>query len=179
MSEKRENYIISIFTENYVGLLSRVAGIFTRRHINIEAISASKSEIENVHRYTILICEEESLVKKVTLQIEKQVDILRAFYHHENDTIYQKVALFKFNIAVLDDQDFNQKLMVNNARVHTVEKEFIIVEKVGTDPAIMALFDILKPYNILEFNKSGRIAITKPMKTVQKHIEELHSEHKI
>jgi len=87
----KENFIINIYTENYIGLLSRVAGIFTRRHINIETMSVSKSEMENIHRFTILIHEELEMVKKVTKQFEKQVDVLKAFSHHEDDTIYQKI----------------------------------------------------------------------------------------
>ena len=77
----KEQFTISIFTENQIGLLNRVSIIFTRRHINIESITASESEEEDIHRYTIVITEAESLVKKVVLQLEKQVDIVKAFYH--------------------------------------------------------------------------------------------------
>ncbi len=74
-------YSISIFTEDIIGLLSRVTIIFTRRHINIESITASESEIKRIYRYTIVITVSEEQVKKIIGQIEKQVDVLKAFYH--------------------------------------------------------------------------------------------------
>jgi len=98
----RQKFTVSIFTENEVGLLQRVSGIFTRRHINIESITSSVSEIEHVHRYTIVINEELDLVKKVVLQLEKQVDVLKAFYHLEEETIFQEVALFKLATNILE-----------------------------------------------------------------------------
>ena len=77
--EKRR-YTISVFTEDRVGLLNRVTIIFTRRKINIDSITASVSEIKGVHRYTIVVQESKELVKKVTAQIEKQVEVLKAFF---------------------------------------------------------------------------------------------------
>ena len=67
---KKERYTISVFTEDIVGMLNRVTIIFTRRKINIESIAASESEIQNIHRYTLVISEPEAMVKKVVLQLK-------------------------------------------------------------------------------------------------------------
>ena len=72
----KTTYSISIFTEDIIGLLSRVTIIFTRRHINVESITASESEIKGIYRYTIVITVSEEQVKKIVSQIEKQVDVL-------------------------------------------------------------------------------------------------------
>ena len=64
----KNQFTISVFTENQIGLLNRVSIIFTRRHINIESITASESEVKGIHRYTIVISEELGLVKKVVKQ---------------------------------------------------------------------------------------------------------------
>jgi len=175
--EQKQKFTISIFTENEVGLLQRVSGIFTRRHINIESITSSVSEIENVHRYTIVICEDLPLVKKLVLQLEKQVDVLKAFYHYEDDTIFQEVALFKLATNIVENgMRLEQILRDNHARILSIEKEFLVIEKTGQEHEINTLFQKLKPFDILEFARSGRVAITKPMKTVQKHIEDLQLE---
>ena len=65
---KKELITVSIYTENFVGLLNRVTTIFTKRHVNIESITASKSEIENVHRYTIVVKESENLIEKIPMK---------------------------------------------------------------------------------------------------------------
>ena len=97
----KRRYTISVFTEDQVGLLNRVTIIFTRRKINIESIAASDSEVANVHRYTIVITETEDMLKKVVLQLEKQVEIIKAFYHEDADVVYQELALYKIPTEIL------------------------------------------------------------------------------
>lgn len=168
----KQRFTLSIFTEDIVGLLNRVTIIFTRRKINIESITASESEIEGIHRYTIVVTESEDLIKKVTLQLEKQVEIIRAFYHLDNDVIYQELALYKIPTSVLANGGEVEKIVRSfNARVLSVEKEFTIIEKTGHKEETQQLFNALKPYLILEFVRSGRIAITKPMQTLKSILE--------
>jgi len=72
-----------------------------------------------------------------------------------------------------DNEKFNAIVRDNKAEILLIEAEFLIVKKVDKDPEIIELFEKLKEFEILEFNKSGRIAITKKMKTLKKHVEEL------
>ena len=97
----KKRYTISVFTEDIVGLLNRVTIVFTRRKINIESIAASDSEVQNIHRYTIVVNETEDLVKKVTLQLDKQVEVIKAVYHLDEEIIYQEIALFKVPTDIL------------------------------------------------------------------------------
>ena len=90
MSQNKQLYTVSIYTENNIGLLNRISAIFQRRHINIESINTSASEIEGVSRFTIIINISEDQVKKIIGQIEKQVEVIRAYYHTEEETIYQE-----------------------------------------------------------------------------------------
>ena len=73
METKKQLYTISIYTENNIGLLNRISAIFQRRHINIESINTSVSEIEGVSRFTILVNMTENQIQKILGQIEKQV----------------------------------------------------------------------------------------------------------
>ena len=164
----KQRYTLSIFTEDIVGMLNRVTIIFTRRKINIESIAASESEIEGVHRYTIVITETEDLVEKVRLQLEKQVEVIRAFYHLDENVIYQEIALYKVPTTILANGGEAEKIVrLHYARVLSVEKEFTVIEKTGHKEETQQLFNALKPYGILEFVRSGRIAITKPMRTLE------------
>ena len=92
---ENNTYNISVFTENSVGMLNRITIIFTRRNINIESITASESEIEGIHRYTIVVNEPKETVRKVVSQIEKQIDVVKAFYHSDDEVVYQEIALYK------------------------------------------------------------------------------------
>jgi acetolactate synthase-1/3 small subunit len=175
----KKRYTISVFTEDQVGLLNRVTIIFTRRKINIESIAASDSEVENVHRYTIVITEKEDTVKKVVLQLEKQVEIIRAFYHQDDEIVYQEIALYKLPTDVLFEGNVVEKIVRSHyARILSVESNFTVIEKTGHKEETQALFNDLKPYGILEFVRSGRVAISKPMTTLTSIVEKLENEIK-
>lgn len=167
-------YNISVFTENSIGMLSRISLIFTRRHINIESISVSPSEVEGVHRYTIVVNVTREQVQKLVGQIEKQIEVLKAFFHLDEEVVYQEIALFKIPTSMFSTEGgAEQILREHHARILTIESEFTIVEKTGHSSDIQNLFEALKPYNLLEFVSSGRVAISKPMKTLEAHLEDL------
>jgi len=171
---KKERYTISVFTEDIVGMLNRVTIIFTRRKINIESIAASESEIPNIHRYTLVISEAEDMVKKVVLQLEKQVEVVKAVYHKDSEVVYQEIALYKVPTEVLLSGGEAEKIVrAHHARVLSVEPAFTVIEKTGHKAETQALFDELEPYGMLEFVRSGRVAITKPMKTLKSIVKEL------
>lgn len=172
----KKRYTISIFTEDIVGLLNRVTIIFTRRKINIESIAASDSEVQNIHRYTIVVNESEEIVKKVTLQLEKQVEVIKAVYHLDDEIIYQEIALFKVPTSILmQGGEAEHIVRSHHARVLSVEPEFSVIEKTGHKEETQHLFDELEPYGILEFVRSGRVAITKPMRTLTSIVNELEN----
>jgi acetolactate synthase-1/3 small subunit len=171
-----KTFNISVFTENSIGMLSRISLIFTRRHINIESITASPSELEGIHRYTIVVNETLEQVKKVVGQIEKQVDVLKAFYHSDEEVVYQEIALYKIPTKQLAIKGGAERILRNHyARILAIEEEFTIIEQTGQQDEIKKLFDELKPYGLLEFVGSGRVAISKPMKTLEEHIRDLKS----
>lgn len=177
MSEK-QHHTISIFTENNVGLLHRITIIFTRRQINIESITVSESEVKGIHRYTIVISEEEEKVRKVVKQIEKLVEVLQAFYHKDEQTVYQEIALYKLPIKALTTGiQLEQFVRENHARILTIEQDFFIIEKTGHKEETQALFEKLEPHGLLEFVRSGRVSITKPMQDLSEYLKELEKKH--
>jgi acetolactate synthase-1/3 small subunit len=169
-----ETFNISVFTENRIGILNRITIIFTRRYLNIDSITASECEVPGVYRYTIVLKTDEDQVKKVVGQIEKQVDVLKAFYHRDEDVVHQELSMFKLRTDdFLNLKDREKVLNDHKARVVTLEKDFIMIERTGTDEEINKLFKELNKAGVLEFARSGRVAISKPMKSLEEHLVEL------
>lgn len=164
---------ISVFTENKIGILNRITIIFTRRHLNIESITASESEIPGVYRYTIVVKTTQEQVIKVVAQIEKLIEVLKAFYHLDEQVVHQEIALYKLETKVFSSIDSEKILRKHNARIIAIEPEFTILEKSGHPEELMALFNDLNVIGVLEFVKSGRVAISKPMKTLETYLNEL------
>jgi len=143
-------------------LLNRISAIFQRRHINIESINTSVSEIEGVSRFTILVNMTENQIQKILGQIEKQVEVIKAYYHNEEDTIYQESCLFKIKSDLLfEERQIQNIIKESNARIVTVNKEFFVLEKSGRRSELEVLHRELSAFGIMQFVRSGRIAITK------------------
>jgi len=175
----KKQFTISIYTENLIGLLHRVTVIFTRRHINIESITASESEVSGIHRYTVVVTEDEQKVKNVIKQIEKQIDVFKAFYHPNENIVYQEMALYKMPTSTLSESKEVEKIVrQHHARLLAVEPQFTIIEKTGFKEETQALFEELRPHGILEFVRSGRISISKPMKEFQEYFKEVENASK-
>lgn len=175
----KERFNVSVFTENRIGILNRITIIFTRRYLNIDSITASECEIPGVYRYTIILRTSEEQIGKVVGQIEKQVDVLKAFYHRDEDVVYQELAMYKIPTSNFMNGNFTEDVVrKHQARILAIEKEYTMIEKTGKEKEILDLFEELKPLGILEFARSGRVAISKPMKTLEEYIRELESINK-
>ena len=160
--EDKKLFTVSIYTENNIGLLNRISAIFQRRHINIESLNTSASEIAGVSRFTILVNMTEENIKKIIGQIDKQVEVIKAFYHTDEETIYQESCLFKIKSDLLFEEPQIQNIIkLSNARIVTVNKEFFVLEKSGRKSEVELLHRELSAFGIMQFVRSGRIAITK------------------
>ncbi|MBI3520918.1 MAG: acetolactate synthase small subunit, partial [Bacteroidetes bacterium] len=114
-------YTLSVFTEDKIGLLNRITIIFTRRHINIESITASESEVKGIYRYTIVITVSQEQVEKLVGQIEKQVEVLKAFYHINNDILSREMALYKVSADALKENElFTRIVNENHAKILSI-----------------------------------------------------------
>lgn len=167
-------YTIKVHTENHIGLLNRITIVFTRRHINIESLTVSASEIKGIHKFTIVVNTTETLIKKVVLQIDKLVEVLRAEYYTDDDIIFQEIALYKVpTLAFLDGNKVERMIRNSGARILRIEKDYTVIEKTGHKEETTNLFDKLKPFGVLQFIRSGRVAITKERKEMSTYLQEL------
>jgi len=159
---ERKWFTISVYSENNVGLLNRISGIFLKRHINIESLNVSKSEIENVSKFTIVVYTTEDWTRKIVGQIEKQIEVIKAFYHTDEETIYQESAIFKIASRLLfDERQIQNIIKESNAQIVTVSREFFVLAKTGRKGEIDEVYQQLIPFGIMQFVRSGRIAVSK------------------
>ncbi|WP_345948443.1 MULTISPECIES: acetolactate synthase small subunit [unclassified Mucilaginibacter] len=162
LPEGKQEFNITVYTENQIGLLNRIAIIFTRRKINIDSLNTSPSEIESIHRFNIVIDETEEVVRKVCRQIEKQVEVLKVYYHTNADIIWQEMALYKVPADIIAEKASVERLLrENGARAVVIRKDYIVFETTGHREETDNLIKVLQPYGLIEFVRSARIAIIK------------------
>jgi len=172
MEKEIKQFTVSVYTENNIGLLNRISAIFQRRHINIESINSSVSEIEGVSRWTLVVNLSEEQMKKIIGQIEKQVEVIKAYYHIEEEIIYQESCIFKMRSDLLfDERQIQNIIKDSNARIVTVNREFFVIEKSGRKEEIELLQRELSIFGIMQFTRSGRISVSKEEMKISKMLE--------
>lgn len=158
----KQEYTITVYTENQVGLLNRIAILFSRRKINIESMNTSPSEVEGIHRFTIVINETEEVARKLARQMEKQVDVLRAFYNSDDEIVWQELALYKVPTQEIAEKVKVERLLrAYGARVVVIRKDYTVFETTGQREETDKLLRVLEPFGLIEFVRSARVAIIK------------------
>lgn len=167
-------YTVTVFSENRVGLLNQISIIFTRRKLNIESLSVSPSSIKGVHKFTITAYSDAETMDKLVKQIEKRIDVLKSFYYTDDELVYQEIALYKVPTGkLLDEKNLEAIIRRHNARILEITREYTVIEKTGHSEETEALFAELKAYDIRQFVRSGRVAVTKsPQEYVTMFIDE-------
>lgn len=158
----RTLYTVTVFTENQVGLLNQISIIFTRRKLNIESLSVSPSSIKGVHKFTITSYSDRETMDKLVKQIEKRIDVLKSFCYTDKDIVYQEIALYKVPTEkLLNEKNLEIIIRRHNARILEITPEYTVIEKSGHSEETESLFSELKRYDITQFVRSGRVAVTK------------------
>lgn len=169
-----KEYTLNVYSENHIGLLNQITIIFTRRKVNIESLTVSESQIEGIHSFTIVTRTTEHQIKKIVKQIEKLVEVLKAFVYEDNEIVYQEIALYKIpTTAITGGIEIGRIIRNNNARILDIQPDYIVIEKTGKKSETQELLKKLEPYDVHEFIRSGRVAITKPMKKLTEYLKDL------
>ncbi len=156
-------YTITVFSENTVGLLGQITIIFTRRALNIETLSVSPSAIEGIHKFTITLFSTQDVVEKVVKQIDKRIDILKSYYNTDEDLVYQEIALYKVATGkLLALGTIENWIRDHNTRILEMNEDFVVFQKAGHYDETQRFFEELsESVGVLQFIRSGRVAITK------------------
>lgn len=152
-----KEYILTVFSENKVGLLSQITTVFTCRNVNIESLTVSESALAGIHKFTIVVYTDPEQIEKLAKQIEKKIDILKVFVYTSDEVVQQEIALYK----VTRSNNVEKLVRDHHVRILEICDDYIVVEKTGHKEETQKLFDLLKPYGVQQFVRSGQVAIIK------------------
>lgn len=152
-----KEYIITVFSENKVGLLSQITTVFTCRNVNIESLTTSESALPGIHKFTIVVYSNPEQIDKLVKQIEKKIDVLKAFVYTSEEVIRQEIALYK----VARNNNIEKLVREHHVRILEISDDYIVLEKTGHKEETQVLFELLQPYGVQQFVRSGQVAIIK------------------
>ena len=156
-------YTLLVYSENIAGILNQITAVFTRRQVNIESLNVSASSIPGVHKYTITAWSDEDQIIKITKQIEKKIDVIKASYYTDDQLFIREVGLYKLSTSeVLNNPEISRMIRKADAHIMEVNPTFCSVMLSGMTEDITALYYALNKYNcVLQYTRSGRIAVTR------------------
>ena len=165
-----QEYIITVFSENKVGLLSQITTVFTCRNVNIESLTTSESALAGIHKFTIVVRTDPEKIEKLARQVEKRIDVLKVFVFTYDEVVQQEIALYK----VTRSRNVEQLVRRHNVRILEIDDDYIVVEKTGYKSETRELFELLQPYGVQQFVRSGTVAIVKSRRELlNEYLEEL------
>ena len=156
-------FTLLVYSENIAGILNQITAVFTRRQVNIESLNVSASSIPGVHKYTITAWSDEDQIVKITKQIEKKIDVIKASYYTDDQLFIREVGLYKLSTPeVLNNPEISRMIRKADAHIMEVNPTFCSVMLSGMTEDITALYYALNKYNcVLQYTRSGRIAVTR------------------
>jgi len=130
-----------------------------------------------LHSFVITINTTADKAEHLRKIIEKQVEVFKAFLYEEKQVIAQEVALFKVATKGISANNILEQIMrSSNARIISMEPEFIVIEKTGKQDEISELLEQLSIYDVREFIQSGRVIVTKPMGKLSDILRDLENQ---
>jgi acetolactate synthase-1/3 small subunit len=167
----KKEFTLTIYTENQVGLINKIAIMFSRRKISLESFNTSPSEVPNIYRFTIVVIESESVVKNLVKQIEKIVDVFKVYCNTNEEIVWQQMALYKVPTEVIIKEVKVERLLREyGAKAVVIRSDYTVFEATGQGDEINKLLKKLDKFGLIEFVRSSRIAIINASDGIHKKV---------
>jgi acetolactate synthase-1/3 small subunit len=161
-------HTLSVLVENRAGVLSRVAGLFSRRGFNIESLAVGTCEEPTMSRMTIVVIGDDAQIEQVMKQLNKLIDVIKVSDITENETVERELALIKVSAEPGTSRaEVMQVASIFRAHIVDVGAKTVILQVTGDTEKIDALESLLNQYGVKEMVRTGKIALLRGAKTVK------------
>jgi acetolactate synthase-1/3 small subunit len=154
-----KQYTLSILVRNHAGVLSHVAGLFTRRGYNIESITAGITERSDITRITIVVTGDNKIVEQVLKQCQKLVDVIKVTSLKYNESVTRELAIISVKAQPENRSRIIEIAGVFNANVVDMAEDALILEAVGNARHINSIIQLLSPFGIEDIARTGVAAL--------------------
>jgi acetolactate synthase I/III small subunit len=159
MAEHLTHHILSVLVENKAGVLSRVAGLFSRRGFNIFSLAVSPTDDDRFSRMTIVVDAESAPIEQVTRQLDKLINVVEIRELTPGGAVERELML----ATVRADAEFRGQVTelasIFEAKILDVGPEALTLMAAGTPEKLDAMEELLRPFGIAELQRTGRIAL--------------------
>ena len=160
-------HTLAILVENKPGVLTRVAGLFSRRGFNIESLAVGVTENKDISRITILVSGDDNVLEQVEKQLNKLIDVIRVSDIPAEESVNRELALIKVGVDTTTRAEVMQIVDIFRAKIVDVGIKSLIIEVTGDESKINAIEQLLRQFGIKEMVRTGKIAMNRGAKVVQ------------
>lgn len=154
-------HTISVLVENRFGVLARVAGLFSGRGYNIDSLCVGETVDPSISRMTIVTHGDDRVIEQIEKQLNRLIDVIRVNDLTQEDHVERELVLIKVKVENEKRRDVMEIANIFRAKVVDVNPKTLTLEITGDEEKINAIIELLKPYNIKELVRTGKIAITR------------------
>ena len=154
-------HIISVLVENHFGVLARVSGLFGARGFNIDSLAVGETEDPTISRMTIVVEGDERTLEQVKKQLNRLIDIIKVQDIVQEDLLEREVVLTRIGFNHKNRAEILEAVNAFQGKVVDASQNTLTIEVTGDQAKIRSVFELLKPYGVLEVVRSGRIALSR------------------
>ncbi|MGM0770356.1 MAG: acetolactate synthase small subunit [Halobacteriota archaeon] len=158
-------HTLAVLVENKYGVLTRVAGLFSRRGFNIDSLAVGITEDPTISRMTIVVRGDDLVLEQVTKQLNKLIDVIRVTDLGADESVERELALIKVNADPSNRAEIIQIVDIFRARIIDVASKSVTIEVTGDSNKIKAIQTLLRPFGIKEMARTGKVALTRGSKS--------------
>lgn len=153
--------ILSVLVENRVGVLSRTAGLFSRRGFNIASLAVGETSDSTVSRMTIVVEGDGHVVEQVEKQLNKQIDVIKVRSLDTGGVTCRELALIKVNAVPQNRGQITDIARIMKADIVDLSPTTMTIEIADRPERVQLILNMLEPYGIVEMTRTGMIALQK------------------
>lgn len=157
-------HTFAVLVENSPGVLSRVAGLFSRRGFNIDSLVVSSTEDKTVSKMTIVADGDAQVLEQVSKQLNKQVDVIKVNDITYEETVDRQLALIRVACEPAVRTEIMQLMDIYRCKIVDVGRKSLMIEAVGDEAKIQAILKSLEVYGITELVCTGKVAMVRGAK---------------
>lgn len=154
-------HVISVKVENRAGVLARVSGLFSARGYNIDSLTVSQTENDDISIMTIVVRGDDRIIEQVKKQLNKLVDIIKVSDHSDFPSIQRELALVKVMAQPSKRSEVYQVAEIFKAEIVDISLKTITLEVTGEPDKIDNFIELMRPYSIKELIRTGRLSMGK------------------
>lgn len=166
-----QKHVLSVLVQNSSGVLSRIAGLFSRRGYNIDSLTVGATDNEEVSRMTITITGDNDVLEQVTKQLDKLEEVIRVINLKADNSVYRELVLIKVKAGADKRADINEIVKIFRCKIIDLSAETLTIELTGDESKISALIKLMEEYGIEELVRTGVTALERGDNTITSYTE--------